>query len=75
MSIKKTLIVTLVTAYITSYDVTWDAALGADWFSRAENVDVVKFSPGTLFVSMHWAQGLDEFVFIEIKTEQIDAGR
>ena len=52
MSIKKTLIVTLVTAYITSYDVTWDAALGADWFSRAENVDVVKFSPGTLFVSI-----------------------
>ena len=52
MSIKKTLIVTLVTAYITSYDVTWDAALGADWFSRAENVDVVKFSEGTLFVSM-----------------------
>ena len=71
MSIKKTLIVTLVTAYITSYDVTWDAALGADWFSRAENVDVVKFSPGTLFVSIE----LREFVFIEIKTEQIDAGR
>ena len=52
MSIKKTLIVTLVTAYITSYDVTCNAALGADWFSRAENVDVVKFSQGTLFVSI-----------------------
>ena len=52
MSIKKTLIVTLVTAYITSYDVTCNAALGADWFSRAENVDVVKFSQDTLFVSI-----------------------
>ena len=30
MSIKNTLIVTLVTAYITSYDVTCNAALGAD---------------------------------------------
>ena len=52
MSIKKTLTVTLVTAYITSYDVTCNVALGADRFSRAENVDVVKFSPGTLFVSI-----------------------
>ena len=52
MSIKKTLIVTLVTTYITSYDVTYNAAFGADWFSRAENVDVVKFSSGTLFVSI-----------------------
>ena len=55
--------------------VTCSAALEADWFSRAENVDVVKlkFSEGT--VRVHGAQGLDEFVFIEIKTEQIDAGR
>ena len=55
--------------------VTCNAALEADWFSRAENVDVVKlkFSEGT--VRVHGAQGLDEFVFIEIKTEQIDAGR
>ena len=53
--------------------VTCNAALEADWFSRAENVDLVKFSEGT--VRVHGAQGLDEFVFIEIKTEQIDAGR